>query len=287
MKQINILSGKGGTGKTTVTACMAVLAKDPVLADCDVDASNLHLLLKPVIRETQNFKGLNMAVIDTEKCIQCNRCMDVCRFNAIKNYTVDPLHCEGCKTCVVSCPVQAIDFVERICGQAYISDTEYGPMSHARLTPGMENSGKLVTLVRKNATKLAEESGRQLVLVDGPPGIGCPVIASLSNIDVSLVVVEPTLSGIHDLKRVIELLNKFEIRPLVCINKYDINVENSKEIEDYCKIKNIDTLGRIPFDPKVTEAMVNATPVVKYAPESPASKAIKDIWNNLRETILT
>jgi len=287
MKQINILSGKGGTGKTTVTACMAVLAKDPVLADCDVDASNLHLLLKPVIKETQDFKGLNMAVIDTEKCNQCNRCMDVCRFNAIKNYTVDPLHCEGCKTCVISCPVQAIDFVERICGQAYISDTEYGPMSHARLTPGMENSGKLVTLVRKNATKLAEDTGRQLVLVDGPPGIGCPVIASLSNIDVSLVVVEPTLSGIHDLKRVIELLNKFEIRLLVCINKYDINVENSKKIEDYCKTMCIDTLGRIPFDQKVTEAMVNATPVVKYAPESPASMAIKDIWNNLRETILT
>jgi len=287
MKQINILSGKGGTGKTTVTACMAVLAKDPVLADCDVDASNLHLLLKPVIKETQEFKGLNMAVIDTEKCNQCNRCMDVCRFNAIKNYTVDPLHCEGCKTCVISCPVQAIDFVERICGQAYISDTEYGPMSHARLTPGMENSGKLVTLVRKNATKLAEDTGRQLVLVDGPPGIGCPVIASLSNIDVSLVVVEPTLSGIHDLKRVIELLNKFEIRLLVCINKYDINVENSKKIEDYCKTMCIDTLGRIPFDQKVTEAMVNATPVVKYAPESPASMAIKDIWNNLRETILT
>ena len=160
-------------------------------------------------------------------------------------------------------------------------------MSHARLTPGMENSGKLVTLVRKNATKLAEDTGRQLVLVDGPPGIGCPVIASLSNIDNSLVVVEPTQSGIHDLKRVIKLLKKFEIRPLVCINKYDINVENSKEIEDYCKTMCIDTLGRIPFDPKVTEAMVNATPVVKYAPESPASKAIKEIWNNLRETILT
>jgi len=210
MKQINILSGKGGTGKTTVTACMAVLAKDPVLADCDVDASNLHLLLKPVIKETQDFKGLNVAVIDSEKCIQCNRCMDVCRFNAIKNYTVDPLHCEGCKTCVISCPVQAIDFVERICGQAYISDTEYGPMSHARLTPGMENSGKLVTLVRKNATKLAEDTGRQLVLVDGPPGIGCPVIASLSNIDVSLALVTSTLvlSWLSQLYQVYMTLNE-------------------------------------------------------------------------------
>ena len=285
MKQINILSGKGGTGKTTLTASLAVLADKPVLADCDVDASNLHLLLQPKIRETQDFKGLNMAVIDPEKCIQCGRCMEVCRFNAIKDYKVDPVHCEGCKTCVISCSVKAISFEERICGHAYISDTKYGPMSHARLTPGMENSGKLVTLVRKNATKLAEDTGRELVLVDGPPGIGCPVIASLSNIDASIVVVEPTLSGIHDLKRVIELLNKFDIKPLVCVNKYDLNQENTDVIENYCTTENISFLGTIPFDPKVTKSMVKATPIVEYAPESPASKAITKIWTRFKTVI--
>lgn len=285
MKQINILSGKGGTGKTTVTASLAVLADKPVLADCDVDASNLHLLLQPVVCETQDFKGLNMAVIDPEKCIQCGRCMEVCRFNAIKDYKVDPIHCEGCKTCVISCPVKAISFEERICGHAYISDTKYGPISHARLTPGMENSGKLVTLVRKNATKLAEDTGRELVLVDGPPGIGCPVIASLSNIDASIVVVEPTLSGIHDLKRVIELLNKFDIKPMVCVNKYDLNLENTEVIENYCTTEKIPFLGTIPFDPKVTESMVNAKPIVEYAPESPASKAIRKIWIHFKTVI--
>ena len=285
MKQINILSGKGGTGKTTLTASLAVLADEPVMADCDVDASNLHLLLKPVIRETIEFKGLNMAVIDPDKCIQCGRCMEVCRFNAIKDYRVDPVHCEGCKTCVISCPVKAISFEERICGHAYISETDYGPMSHARLVPGMENSGKLVTLVRKNATKLAEDTGRELVLVDGPPGIGCPVIASLSNIDASIVVVEPTLSGIHDLKRVIQLLNNFKIKPLVCVNKYDLNLENTKTVEDYCTTESIDYLGTIPFDPKVTESMVNATPIIKYAPESPASKSIRHIWDSFNEAM--
>ena len=285
MKQINILSGKGGTGKTTLTASLAVLADKPVLADCDVDASNLHLLLQPKVRETQDFKGLNMAVIDPEKCIQCGRCMEVCRFNAIKDYKVDPVHCEGCKNCVISCSVKAISFEERICGHAYISDTKYGPMSHARLTPGMENSGKLVTLVRKNATKLAEDTGRELVLVDGPPGIGCPVIASLSNIDASIVVVEPTLSGIHDLKRVIELLNKFDIKPLVCVNKYDLNQENTDVIENYCTTENISFLGTIPFDPKVTKSMVKATPIVEYAPKSPASKAITKIWTRFKTVI--
>jgi len=287
MKQINILSGKGGTGKTTLTASLAVLANKPVLADCDVDASNLHLLLQPVVRETQAFKGLNMAVIDPEKCIQFGRCMEVCRFNAIKDYKVDSVHCEGCKTCVISCPVKAISFEERICGHAYISDTKYGPMSHARLTPGMENSGKLVTLVRKNATKLAEDAGRELVLVDGPPGIGCPVIASLSNIVASIVVVEPTLSGIHDLKRVIELLNKFDIKPLVCVNKYDLNQENTDVIENYCTTEHIPFIGTIPFDPKVTESMVNATPIVDYAPESPASKAITKIWTRFKRLLVS
>jgi len=284
MKQVTILSGKGGTGKTTITASFAALSKNALFADCDVDASNLHLLLNPEIKETNEFMGLNVAYIDPEKCIQCGKCIELCRFNAIEDYVVDPIHCEGCKTCVVNCPVEAIQFNPRISGHAYISETKYGPMSHARLTPGMENSGKLVTQVRQNATKLAEELEKDLVLVDGSPGIGCPVIASIANIDASVVVVEPTLSGIHDLKRALELLEHFEIKPMVVINKYDINEENSADLEKFCKENNIELLGKIPFDPTVTKAMVQRTPIVEFNPDSPAAKAIVETWkrfNNL------
>jgi MinD superfamily P-loop ATPase len=278
LKQVTILSGKGGTGKTTITGSFAALAEEPVLADCDVDASNLHLILNPVVKETIEFRGLNLAEIDPEKCTSCGLCMQLCRFDAIHEYTVDPIHCEGCKVCVVNCPVDAINFNERVCGPAYLSDTHYGPMSHARLIPGMENSGKLVTLVRQNAAKLAEETGRELVLVDGPPGIGCPVIASLSNIDAAVAVVEPTLSGIHDLRRALQLLEHFEITPSVIVNKYDLNIENTSSIRGFCEEHGIPMLGMIPFDENVTKAMVKAKPVVVYSPGSPASLAIREAW---------
>jgi len=282
MRKMTILSGKGGTGKTTITASLAVLSSEAVLADCDVDASNLHLLLKPKVKETIEFKGLNLAVIDPEKCIQCGLCEEKCRFDAINDFVVDSIHCEGCKVCVQICPVQAIDFVERVCGHAYISETRYGPLSHARLIPGMENSGKLVTLVRQNAKKLAEEGGHELVLVDGPPGIGCPVIASLADIDKGLVVVEPTLSGIHDLERALELLEHFKVEPLVCVNKKDLNEENTEAIERFCSEKEIDVVGLVPFDPVVTEAMVAGRPVVDYAPDSPSSRAIGEMWETVK-----
>jgi len=278
---MTILSGKGGTGKTTLTASLAALSSDAVFADCDVDASNLHLLLKPQVKETITFKGLNLAVIDPERCTQCGLCEERCRFSAIHDFKVDPIHCEGCKVCVHVCPVQAIDFVERICGHAYISETEYGPMSHADLIPGMENSGKLVTLVRQNSKKLAEDGGHKLVLVDGPPGIGCPVIASLADIEYGLVVVEPTLSGIHDLERALQLLDHFKVESLVCINKHDLNDENTAAIEKFCDEEGIEMVGLIPFDPEVTKAMVAGRPVVEYAPDSPASEAIKKIWERL------
>jgi MinD superfamily P-loop ATPase len=278
VKQVTILSGKGGTGKTSIAGSFAALAEEPVLADCDVDASNLHLILNPKIIETMEFRGLQLAEIDPSKCTRCGLCEQLCRFNAIKNYTVDPIHCEGCKVCVVNCPVEAINFNERVCGHAYLSQTKYGPMSHARLTPGMENSGKLVTLVRQNAAKLAEEAGRELVLVDGPPGIGCPVIASLSNVDAAVTVVEPTLSSIHDLKRALELLGHFEVTPSVIINKYDLNMENTVSIRNFCEEQAIPILGMIPFDENVTKAMVQAKPVVEYCPDSPASLAIREAW---------
>jgi len=281
MKKMTILSGKGGTGKTTLTASLAALSSDAVFADCDVDASNLHLVLKPQVKETVEFKGLNLAVIDPERCTQCGLCEEKCRFSAIHDFKVDPVHCEGCKVCVHVCPVQAIDFVERICGYAYISETEYGPMSHADLIPGMENSGKLVTLVRQNSKKLAEDGGHKLVLVDGPPGIGCPVIASLADIEYGLVVVEPTLSGIHDLERALQLLDHFKVESLVCINKHDLNDENTAAIEKFCDEEGIEMVGLIPFDPEVTKAMVAGRPVVEYAPDSPASEAIKKIWERL------
>jgi MinD superfamily P-loop ATPase len=282
MRNITILSGKGGTGKTTITASLAVLSSEAVLADCDVDASNLHLLLKPEVKETIEFKGLNLAVIDPEKCIQCGLCEEKCRFDAIHDFVVDSIHCEGCKVCVQICPVQAIDFVERVCGHAYISETRYGPMSHARLIPGMENSGKLVTLVRQNAKKLAEEGGHELVLVDGPPGIGCPVIASLADIDNGLVVVEPTLSGIHDLERALALLEHFKVDPLVCVNKKDLNEENTEAIERFCSKREVEVVGLVPFDPVVTEAMVAGRPVVDYAPDSPSSRAIGEMWETVK-----
>ena len=287
MKQITILSGKGGTGKTTITACFAVLSQNALFADCDVDASNLHLLLSPIVKETMDFMGLNVAKIDPTKCIECGKCVELCKFNAIEDFKVDPIHCEGCKVCVVNCPVEAIEFNERVCGQAYISDTKYGPMSHARLTPGMENSGKLVTFVRQNASKLAEEMNRNLVLVDGSPGIGCPVIASIANIDAAVVVVEPTLSGIHDLKRAIELLEHFEITPFVIVNKYDINEENTVDLEKYCTENHIMILGKVPFDPIVTRSMVQGIPVVAFDADSAASKAIIEIWKSFSENILS
>ena len=282
MKKMTILSGKGGTGKTTITGSLAALSSGAVFADCDVDASNLHLLLKPEVKETIVFKGLNLAVIDPERCTQCGLCEEKCRFNAIHDFTVDSIHCEGCKVCVQVCPVQAIDFVERICGHAYISETEYGPMSHANLIPGMENSGKLVTLVRQNSKRLAEEGGHELVLVDGPPGIGCPVIASLADIDKGLVIVEPTLSGIHDLKRALQLLEHFKLESLVCVNKHDLNDENTAEIQDFCDQNGIDVIGLIPFDPVVTEAMVAGQPVVEFSPDGKASKAIKEAWGRVK-----
>lgn len=285
MKQLTILSGKGGTGKTTITASFAALSCNAVFADCDVDASNLHLLLKPEVEETQEFKGLKLAAINAERCTRCGLCEESCRFGAIRDFQVDAIHCEGCKVCVQVCPTQAVDFVDRVCGQAYISKTRYGPMSHARLTPGMENSGKLVSLVRQNAKRIAEEGGFDLVLVDGPPGIGCPVIASLADVDLGIVVVEPTLSGIHDLVRALGLLEHFGIDPLVCINRHDINKGNSELIREFCDKEGVQLLGRVPFDPTVTRATVDGEPVVEFAPDCAASRAIRVMWERLEDLL--
>lgn len=282
MKQIVVISGKGGTGKTTITASFASLAKDAVIADCDVDAPDLHLILKPEIKEVIEFKGSKAAVKDDSKCIECRRCKDVCRFDAInENLEIDPINCEGCGACVFICPVNALKLQEKISGYAYISETRYGKMSHARLNIGEETSGKLVTLVKQNAKKIAEKENKDLILIDGSPGIGCPVIASLSGADIALIVTEPTMSGIHDLKRVLSVANHFNVTPVVCINKYDINLENSNKIMDFCRNAGIEVVGKISFNPIVAEAMVAGMPVVEFSDGS-VSDEIKNMWNKIK-----
>jgi MinD superfamily P-loop ATPase len=282
MKQIAILSGKGGTGKTTITASLAVLAKNAVIADCDVDAPDLHLLLHPQIIETYDFKGSKLAVIDEAKCTQCGLCREKCRFDAItENFQVDPLACEGCGVCTIVCPANAVTLTERVSGHAYISKTKYGVMSHAMLSPSESNSGKLVTLVRQNAKILAEKENANFIIIDGSPGIGCPVIASVTGVDVGLVATEPTMSGIHDLERALQLLKHFNVPPIVCINMYDINKDNTEEIIRFCEKNGVRVAGRIPFNPIVTEAMVKGKPVLEYASGSDVAKEIGVVWKNI------
>ncbi len=279
MKQLTVLSGKGGTGKTTTTASLAVLAESAVVADCDVDAPDLHILLHPKKIETQEFKGAKLAIINEDKCTKCGLCREKCRFDAItESIQVDPLSCEGCNVCVITCPVNAIKLTERISGHAFISKTKHGFMAHALLKPGEANSGKLATLVREKAKKLAEKENSDFVIIDGPPGIGCPVIASVTGVDASLIITEPTMSGIHDLKRVLQLLKHFSVLPLVCVNMYDINKKNTDKIIRFCKEKGVRVVGKITFDPAVTEAIVYGKTVVEYAPQSVVAKEIAEIW---------
>ncbi len=285
MKQLTVLSGKGGTGKTSIAASFATLANNPVITDCDVDAPDLHMLLHPETIETQEFKGPKLAEIDLDKCVKCGLCQKACRFEAISDFKVDAMRCEGCGTCTLVCPENAITLKERVSGQAFISKTKYGMMSHALLFPGESNSGKLVTLVRHNARQIAEKEKSNLILIDGPPGLGCAVIASVTGIDVGVIVTEPTVSGIHDMKRVLKLLNHFNVLSLVCINKHDINKENTRKIESFCEKQTIGVVGKISFDPMVTEAMVNEEPVVDYSPENLVSREIKEMWENVRRLI--
>jgi MinD superfamily P-loop ATPase len=279
MKQLTILSGKGGTGKTTLTASFAVLAKNAIIADCDVDAPDLHMLLHPEVVETQEFTGSKVAVIDKTKCLNWGICRRKCRFGAItEKFTVDPISCEGCGVCTVVCPSNAATLIERKSGYAYISKTKYGFMTHALLNPSEGNSGKLVTLVRQNAKNMAKQENSDLIIIDGPPGIGCPVIASVTDVDAGLVVTEPTMSGIHDLTRALQLLEHFSVTPIVCVNMYDINAENTEKILSFCRENNVEVAGKVPFSPKVTEAMVNGKTVVEYAPEEDVSKKIECVW---------
>jgi MinD superfamily P-loop ATPase len=302
MKQLVILSGKGGTGKTSLAAAFAHLARtgatplQAVLADADVDASNLELVLQPLKLEEHDFYGGAVAVIDESRCEACGACEQACRFDAIhphplfplsqnwerglggEGYYVDPIACDGCAACVYQCPSQAIHMQEQLAGRWFHSQSRYGPIMHAELRPAQENSGKLVTLVKQRARLLGLDSGAELVIVDGPPGIGCPVISAAAGADLALIVTEPTAAGIHDMGRVLELAAHFRIPALVCINKADIYPRGSAQIEDYCCQHGIQIVGKIPFDLSVTAAMVQAKPVTACLPTAPASQALRQIW---------
>lgn len=286
IKELVIISGKGGTGKTSLMAAFCSLAENKVLCDADVDAADLHLILPPGVVKRAEFQSGHTAVIDSDRCTECGLCREMCRWDAIDSaFKVNAIDCEGCGVCVHFCPEAAIEFPENTCGEWFISDTRCGPMVHARLGIAEENSGKLVTLVRGEARKLAEERRVPLILTDGPPGVGCPVIASIGGASAVLIVTEPTVSGRHGMERVAQLAAHFKIPAMVCVNKYDLNPDITREIEEYAAEKNIGCLGRIPFDPLFTRAMIQAQTLFEYDGDSASGLAVREIWHRLSTNI--
>ncbi len=286
MKELVVISGKGGTGKTSLMAAFASLAENKVLCDADVDAADLHLLMNPDVVERHDFQGGSIAVINPELCTECGLCRDLCKWDAIsREFNVDSIECEGCGVCVYFCPEKAIDFPVQTCGEWFISDTRFGPMVHARLGIAEENSGKLVTMVRQESTKLAEKKNLDLIITDGPPGIGCPVIASIGGAAAVLIVTEPTVSGIHDMERVVELAGHFNVPAMMCVNKFDLNPEQTAKIEEFAKEKKVSVLGRIPFDPVFTKSMVQGQTIFEYNEGSETCRAVKQIWERVREAL--
>lgn len=304
IKQLVILSGKGGTGKTSLTAAFAHLAHDSstplktVLADADVDAANLELVLRPKRLETHDFTGGSVAMIDNQSCLGCGVCEQVCRFDAVispfnnkkdiqkaNDYTIDPIACEGCAACTYQCPEEAIHMQPQIAGQWYHSESRYGPLFHAELFPAQENSGKLVTLVKQNARLNALDGDFDALLVDGPPGIGCPVIAAAAGASLALIVTEPTLAGIHDMQRALQTAAHFRIPAWVVVNKADLYPAGTTQIVNLCQELSINIIGHIPFDPDVSTAMMNGEPITAYKPEAPASQEIHIIWKNLAKEL--
>jgi MinD superfamily P-loop ATPase len=288
MKELVIISGKGGTGKTSVTASFAALAKNAVLADCDVDAADLHLILNPKIFSRHDFYSGHEAVIRPADCTACGLCQTLCRFDAIQEsggtFEIDFSSCEGCGVCVEFCPAKAIDFPDRLCGAWFVSKTRFGTMIHARLGIGAENSGKLVSTVRQQAKQVAAAVQADWILTDGPPGTGCPVIASITGADAVLAVTEPTCSGQHDLLRVLELTRHFKIPAFVCVNKWDINPEMTGQIEAVAAEAGAAVSGRIPYDKSITMAQINGQSVVELN-NGAASQAIQTLWEKLCQTL--
>ena len=283
MREILIISGKGGTGKTTLTAALAHLARSHVICDLDVDAPDMHLLLQPENEVVTPFISGHEAAIRADDCERCGTCAAACQFDAIQGDDpprVHPLKCEGCKLCVALCPAEAIDFTPNHCGDWYRSSTRFGPMVHAQLFPAEENSGRLVALLRQQARALAEGRGLGLILSDGPPGIGCPVIAALSGIDLAVIVTEPTVSGRHDLERVLELCRHFNIPAGVVINKCDLNHEQTKAIEAFCHKNQLVLLGKLPHDTAFTQAMIKGLTITEFDPNG-IGKTIRSIWHKI------
>jgi MinD superfamily P-loop ATPase len=287
VKELVIISGKGGTGKTSLVACLASLFKESVVADCDVDAANLDLLLEGKAIEKKEFIGGSKAVINTGLCTGCGTCREVCRFDAIsQEFVVDRVACEGCGACARFCPVGAVDFSPRLCGECFICrDRNGSPFVFAELLPGEENSGKLVTMVRTEAREQADFCGLPLIIIDGPPGIGCPVISSVTGTRYAVIVTEPTGSGIHDMERVVELTRHFGIRTGVVINKSDINREHTERIRALCGNAALTFLGGIPFEPRISEAQRRVKTILEYAPDSPASQAVRDISKKIQKNM--
>lgn len=288
MHEILIISGKGGTGKTSLTAAFAQLAERPLMCDLDVDAPDLHILLDPKPKETHDFLSGREACIVLEKCTACGECAERCQFEAIKEtpqgFRVDPLRCEGCGVCVHFCPSEAITFEEKLCGEWYLSDTAVGPMVHAQLGPAEENSGKLVTLLRQEAKKLADGEGYDLVLSDGPPGIGCPVISSLARVDLAVIVTEPTPSGQHDLERVAELCAHFKVPAGIVVNKWDLNPGLTEAIEIKAPERQLRLFGRVGFDPAFTDAMVQHQTITTFQPQG-LGKQVAVVWDRIMTTV--
>ncbi len=281
IKEITIISGKGGTGKTSLTGSFAALSENAVFVDSDVDAANLRLILQGQLIETHEFRASKKAVINERKCSHCHTCIEVCRFHAItEQHRVNPLFCEGCGVCSHACPEAAIIMEEVISGYWYVSRTPYGKLVHARLGVAEGNSGRLVTLLRNKAKEIAKNESKSLIIIDGPPGIACPVISSLTGVTAALIVTEPTLSGIQDMFRVIDVCRHFSVPVLVCINRFDLDLDNTRNIEDFCRKNSIPVAGKIPFDRMVTEALVKKLPVVKYS-QTETSQRIRDVWQQL------
>jgi MinD superfamily P-loop ATPase len=285
MNEIVILSGKGGTGKTSISAAFATLNNNTIVADCDVDAANLHLILNPVNYFERNFTTGHTAVIEYTSCTNCGLCIDYCRFDAISlqngKVIISEVSCDGCKLCSRICPSHSIQMIASDKSRWYAGNYRNGKMIHARLAPGEENSGKLVNVVREHARKTAQETGWKTIIIDGPPGTGCPVISSVTGTNKAIIVTEPTNSGFHDMKRVLEITANFKVKSYVIINKYDLNNRISEKIENWCSENNIPVAGKIPFDEQIVEAMVNCRSIIEWSPESGISNELIRIWKQI------
>lgn len=286
MRELLVISGKGGTGKTSVVGAFAVWARSKVVVDADVDAADLHLLLHPEEQQTHEFWGNPQAFIHDSRCRGCGLCLEACRFGAIdsgERYRVNPFFCEGCGVCSRICPEKAIEMRAHLAGHWYISQTPYGPMVHAQLGIAEDNSGKLVTVIRQAARQLAQERGLDFILIDGPPGIGCPVMASLTGVSLALVVTEPTVAGLHDLARITDLARHFRVPVQVCINKFDLAPEQTVEIDDYCQAKGLEVIGKIPFDEEVMKAVARGEPIALGSGR--AAGAVREIWEKIEKKL--